>query len=178
MDATSRRPEEIVPPMISEAVRQEGAELVDVEFRREPAGWVLRVYIDKAGGVSLDDCRRVSEVVGTLLEVEDPIHYAYTLEISSPGLTRPLQSYEDWARAIGGLVKVVTRQAIAGRQALVGRLIEAGPQSVVIETEGQRIEVPRDCVARARREVEWPVGSGGSGRSRGGAARTAHPKKR
>jgi ribosome maturation factor RimP len=168
VDAAARRLADLVRPLGTDAARQEGVELVDVEFRRESAGWVLRVFIDKAGGVSLDDCKRVSEVVGTLLEVEDLIPHAYTLEVSSPGLTRPLQSPGDWSRSVGSLVKIVTRQAMAGRQAFVGRLLEVLPASVRIDVDGEAIEVPTDLIARARREVEWPPAAGERARRKRG----------
>lgn len=158
MDATARRLEDVVRPLAADAVREQGAELVDIEFRREPGGWVLRLYIDKAGGVSLADCQRVSEVVGTLLEVEDPIPHAYTLEVSSPGLTRSLQSDEDWSRAVGTLVRIVTRRPIEGLQVLIGRLEAIDGQTLTVNVDGEGLRVERDLVARARLEVEWPSG--------------------
>ncbi len=156
MDSAGRAVGESVRAIASGAVRAEGLELVDLEFRREPAGWVLRLFIDKRGGVGIDDCQRVSEVVGTLLEVEDPIPHAYTLEVSSPGLTRPLVRPGDWDRAVGGQVRIVTHQPVAGRQSLTGRLVASGPDSVKIEIEGEEVEVAHSLIARARRELEWP----------------------
>jgi ribosome maturation factor RimP len=160
VDATARRLADVVRPLAADAVREQGAELVDVEFRREPGGWVLRLYIDKVGGVSLADCQRVSEVVGTLLEVQDPIPHAYTLEVSSPGLTRPLQTDEDWNRAVGSLVRIVARQPIEGRQVLMGRLDGFEGEALTVIVDGDRLRVARDQVARARLEVEWPSGGG------------------
>ena len=136
-----------------------------MEFRREPVGWVLRLYVDKPGGVNLDDCRRISEVVGTLLEVEDPIPHAYTLEVSSPGLTRPLNVPAEWEKAVGSLVKLVTRQPLDGRQDFVGRLAQVGPETLRLDLEDGEVVVPLALVARARREVDWPRG-GGTGRGR------------
>ncbi len=164
VDAVTRGVEEAVRSLAADAVRETGAELVDMEYRREPVGWVLRLYIDKSGGVSLADCQRVSEIVGTLLEVENPIPHAYTLEVSSPGLTRPLQSEGDWKRAVGSMVKVVTREAVAGRQDFVGMLSEAGPDKIRLVLDGTDMDVPRDLIVRARREVEWPRAGGGAGR--------------
>jgi len=86
-----------------------GIELVDLEFIREGRGWLLRLFIDKPGGVNLDDCAEVSREVSALLEVEDPIESAYRLEVSSPGLDRPLKKPEDFVRFAGQLVKVKTR---------------------------------------------------------------------
>jgi ribosome maturation factor RimP len=157
---------DVIRPLAADAARQEGAELVDLEFRREASGWVLRLFIDVEGGVSLDHCRRVSEVVGTLLEVEDPIPHAYTLEVSSPGLTRPLSGPEDWRRAVGDRVRIVTRRPVAGSQAIVGRLVRVEQGAVVVDAGGTEIAIPEDLVARARREVEWPPAAGDPRRTR------------
>jgi len=152
----SRGVEKTARPLAADAARGEGLEFVDLEFRREPVGWVLRLFVDKPGGVGIDDCRRVSEVFGTLLEVEDLIPHAYTLEVSSPGLTRSLQNEQDWNRALGKMIKVVTRQAVAGRQDITGRLREFRAEALVLDVDGTDLEVPRELVARARMEVEWP----------------------
>ena len=164
MDAMGRGLSEAVRPIAESAARDEGVELVDLEFRREPVGWVLRLFIDRTGGVSLEDCRRVSEVVGTLLEVEDPIHHPYTLEVSSPGLTRPLRTSEDWRRSVGTLVKIVTRRPVAGSQSLTGRLLEANEGALKLDVNGTHVEVDPGLVVRARREVEWSAGGGRRGR--------------
>jgi ribosome maturation factor RimP len=171
MDAAARGIAERVRSVAADAIRAEGAELVDLEFRCEAVGWVLRLFIDKTGGVGVEDCQRVSELVGTLLEVEDPIPHAYTLEVSSPGLTRPLRNPEDWRRSVGSLVKVVTREPVEKRQAFVGRLVHAGPDAVRVTVDGRDIEIPSDLIARARLEVEWPKGN--AGKPRGGKARRA-----
>ena len=78
--------------MADPILSNEGMELVEIEYRREARGWVLRLYIDKEGGVTLDDCTRISQEVGRSLDVEDFILIPYTLEVSSPGLTRPLKT--------------------------------------------------------------------------------------
>jgi ribosome maturation factor RimP len=168
VDAISHGVEETARSLAADAARGEGVELIDLEFRREPVGWVLRLFIDKPGGVGLDDCRRVSEVVGTLLEVEDFIPHAYTLEVSSPGLTRPLTRDQDWDRALGRTIKVVTRQPIAGRQDMTGKLLEVQTSVLILDLDGTSVEVPRNLVARARLEVDWPhaEGSGGENRRR------------
>ena len=85
-----------------------GFELVDVEFKREGQGWVLRFFIDKPGGVTLDDCALFSREVSMLLDVEDFIHRAYHLEVSSPGIDRPLKTREDYQRFCGERIKAKT----------------------------------------------------------------------
>ena len=186
MVAAGRGITDAVRAIASGAVRESGAELVDLEFRRESAGWVLRLYIEKPGGVGIADCQRVSEVVGTLLEVEDPIPHAYTLEVSSPGLTRPLLDLRDWERAVGRRVKVVTHQPVEGVQSMTGRLAGADPGGVriVIEAgkESREVGIPFGLVARARMELDWPAPAGGGGgprRSAGGPKRKKkHARRR
>ena len=145
-----------------------GLELFDVQFRRESHGWVLRVILDRpydAGApeepdpVSIDDCRRVSEDVSALLDVEDAltagITQTYTLEVSSPGLDRPLRGEADYRRFTGRMAKIVTREPIDRQSHFAGRLggVEDG---VVLVQEGRRTHrVPLDLIARARLEVEF-----------------------
>lgn len=96
---------ELLEPVLEDL----GFECVDLEFKREPQGQVLRIFIDKPGGVTLDDCVSVSREVGSLLEVDDPIPGKYRLEVSSPGLDRPLKKPADFERFAGQKVKVKTR---------------------------------------------------------------------
>ena len=106
-----------------------GMELVELEFKREGRDWFLRLFIDKPGGVTLDDCAEVSREVSAILEVEDPIASAYRLEVSSPGLDRPLKRPEDFARFAGQLIKIKTRALIDpdqrghSRKTFVGELL-------------------------------------------------------
>ncbi|HUL36358.1 MAG TPA: ribosome maturation factor RimP, partial [Thermodesulfobacteriota bacterium] len=105
-----------VRAMAGPVLFDEGIELVDVEYRRESRGWVLRLYLDKKGGVTLDDCTRISQEVGRSLDVEDLIQTPYTLEVSSPGLTRRLRTEKDFMKHQGGLIKVRTIQPIGNRR--------------------------------------------------------------
>jgi ribosome maturation factor RimP len=161
MNPEARGVEEEVRALAANAAEATGAELVDMEFHREPAGWVLRLFIDKTGGVTVQDCQQVSEQVGTVLEVEDLIQHAYTLEVSSPGLTRVLRSADDWRRAVGSLVKVSTREPIDGRQSFLAELVSVDEEAVKLDIEGSELELPLKDIARARREIEWPVGGKG-----------------
>jgi ribosome maturation factor RimP len=133
----------------------EGIELVDVEFRREGRGWVLRVYLDRPGGVTLDDCQRVSEQVGDLLDVEDLIDYPYTLEVSSPGLDRPLKTPEDFIRFTGRLVRLTTAAPIAGQRRFRGRLEGYREGQVILaQDHGPIFLIPYEAILKARLEVE------------------------
>ena len=111
------RVEALVRPVLEEM----GLELVEVQYRREQSGWVLRFIIDKQEGISLDDCVAVSREVGQLLDIEDIIDQSYNLEVSSPGLERPLKSIADFQRFVGRKARIKTLEAIGGEhQACLG----------------------------------------------------------
>ena len=141
--------------MLEPVVADLELELVELQFRREPAGWVLRLVIDAPEGISLDDCSRVSREVGHLLEVEDPIEWPYRLEVSSPGLDRPLKRERDYVRCLGKKAKIVTREPIAGSQHLVGVLRNFADGVVTVESDQGLIDIPLAVVTRARLVVEF-----------------------
>jgi ribosome maturation factor RimP len=132
-----------------------GLELVDAEFRRETQGWVLRLYIDKSNGVGLEDCRRVSEELGDHLDVEDFIAYPYHLEVSSPGLDRPLTRDQDFVRFVGHEARVSTGEDLQGRHNFRGRLAGLQDGAVLLDLpDGQRVAIPRGLILRARLQPE------------------------
>ena len=134
----------------------EGLELVAVEYQREAGGWVLRVYLDRPGGIGLDDCQRVSQQLGDLLDVDDLIEHAYTLEVSSPGLDRPLVSEADFARFAGRVVRLQTEAPVEGQRRFRGRLLAITGGAVQLEVEGaRRVAIPHAAIQRARLVVEW-----------------------
>ncbi|MEW6377693.1 MAG: ribosome maturation factor RimP [Thermodesulfobacteriota bacterium] len=133
---------------------KEGMELVEIEYRRESKGWVLRIYIDKKGGVTLDDCTLVSQEVGRTLDVEDFISTPYTLEVSSPGLTRPLKSEKDFIKHLNRLVKVKTVDLIENRRQFKGRLLGISGSQIEIEMEGKVFQIPLSNVAKANLEID------------------------
>ena len=144
-------------------VAREGYELVDVEYRLEPGSWTLKLFIDKQGGVNLDDCQRVSHVVSTVLDVEDPIPHRYSLQVSSPGLDRSLKRDTDFIAAEGKMVRLVTREPISGQRKFSGRLIQVGPgengATLVLHLQddsGSEHAVPVDALNRANIVYEWP----------------------
>jgi ribosome maturation factor RimP len=126
-------------------------ELVDVEFRREAGGWILRLYLDKSGGVTLGDCQRVSEELSDLLDVENLINHPYTLEVSSPGLNRPLSREADFLRFAGQRARVTTLQAVAGQRRFLGVLKGYEDGRVVLEREdGTVVSIPYELISKAR----------------------------
>lgn len=141
----------IADPILS----NEGMELVDIEYRREVKGWVLRLYIDKEGGITLDDCTRVSQEVGRNLDIEDFILTPYTLEVSSPGLNRPLKKEEDFIKYRNRLIKVKTFSPMENRRQFKGRLLGVSEDRIEIETEGGVYQIPLSNVAKANLEIEF-----------------------
>jgi ribosome maturation factor RimP len=130
-------------------------ELVDVLYRRERSGWVLRLVIDREDGVSLDDCAAVSREVSHLLDIEDILEQAYNLEVSSPGLDRPLKSVNDFKRFAGRKAKVTTKEPIGGNQVFIGRINKVEDELITMEVDQQELSIPFSEVAKARLEVEF-----------------------
>ena len=136
-----------------------GDELVDIELKRQRDGAVLRLYLDRPGGISLDELTAVAEEVSAILDVEDPISSAYTLEVSSPGLDRPLKNEVDFRRALGQLARLSSYEPLEGRRHWVGRLLDVadGHVSLRLEKEGgAEARLPLAKIAHARLEVEFP----------------------
>jgi ribosome maturation factor RimP len=137
--------------MLEPGVQALGFELVDVELEGRGARATLRVYIDGPQGVGLDDCAKVSRQLSGILDVEDPIKGSYNLEVSSPGLDRPLVRPADFRRFAGETVKLRTYEPFDGRKNFKGRLAEVSDEGVVVEVEeGQRFRLRFEAIERAR----------------------------
>ncbi|MGH7369549.1 MAG: ribosome maturation factor RimP [Candidatus Methylomirabilaceae bacterium] len=148
----TERAKAIAVPLLQEL----GLELVEVEFRREAGGWILRVYLDKRGGVTLGDCQRASEELSDLLDVEDLVGHPYSLEVSSPGLDRPLGREADFLRFVGERVRVTTLQAIEGQRRFLGTLKGYERGQVVLEREdGTMVLIPHSLISKARLAPAW-----------------------
>jgi len=138
------------------AIEEMGYELVDVQFIMESGRWRLRLFIDKEGGVGINDCEAVSREVDTLLEVEDFIQGGYVLEVSSPGLDRPLFTPADYARFEGRLAKVRTKEPVDGQKVFHGRIGSPDEKGFNITIEGGRLYyIEYGQVEKARLEVEF-----------------------
>lgn len=137
--------------LLEPAVAALGCELVGIEYHPSGKHSLLRIYIDRPEGVTVDDCSAVSYQVSGLLDVEDPIPGHYTLEVSSPGLDRPLFGARDFDRFAGHEVKIRTRFPVAGQRNFRGLLQGMqGQQVVVDEQDGRRVELPLDQIEQAR----------------------------
>ena len=150
MEELIARIEEVIQPVL----RDHGVDLVDVEWRGQTHRGVLRIFIDKPGGVGIADCERVSREVGDVLDADDVIPARYDLEVSSPGLDRPLRSEREYRWALGKSVRCWLSD---GRE-VRGRLSEFDGRRLVLVHEGDRHDVPREEIRRARLEAEvpWP----------------------
>ncbi len=142
--------EQLVMPIINE----NGYELVDIEFLKENSNWYLRIYVDKQGGFTIDDCELVSKSLGEILEKDDPIDKSYILEVSSPGLDRPLKKESDFERYKGEVVDVKLYKAINKTKQFQGILKGLENNIVTIEDDtGKFLSFPRQEIAIIRLAV-------------------------
>jgi ribosome maturation factor RimP len=132
-------------------LQEEKMELADMELLREGRGWALRLFIDKTGGITLDDCASVSRQFGDQLEVEGFIPFRYTLEVSSPGLDRPLKKDQDFLRHIGNQIQVITRSPWEGRSFFKGKMLDYQVSGALSLAEKEKVwEIPVSLIAKAR----------------------------
>ena len=153
MDATLARVWELALPL----AQAEGMEIVDIEFRHEGSrgGRVLRLYMDKQGGPGVDDLSRVSRQLSEMLDVQDTIDGAYTLEVSSPGINRPLKKREHFLRFVGKRIRIRTRDLIDGRRSFLGILDEVADNSVRLTQEGKQYWIPFSMIEKSNYEHDW-----------------------
>lgn len=138
--------------LVESPIEALGYELVHIELTVQDKSNVLRVYIDAPGGIRVDDCERVSRQVSAILDVEEPLQSAYLLEVSSPGLDRPLVQPQHFQRFAGERARVVMNVGVSGRRKFVGELMEADEQRVLIEVKGERYELAYADMDSARLE--------------------------
>lgn len=138
---------EAVARMMEPVLEEMGIELVEVQFRRESVGMVLRLIIATEKGVSVEDCTRVSREASYLLEVEDLIEGAFHLEVSSPGLDRPLKTERDFIRNTNREVQVTLKEP-PGHE-VIGTILAAADSVVMLQAGGERLDIPLDRIARA-----------------------------
>ena len=141
--------------LIEPAIDSMGVELDDMELGRMKGKILLRVYIEKQGGVSIDDCEKVSREIATVLDVEDPVPGAYVLEVSSPGLDRPLRKPRDFIRFSGKKVRVVTNEPVDKQTFFVGKIEDATDEDVMLVLQkDKKITISYNNISKARLEVE------------------------
>jgi len=149
---------ESVEQQIRRIVESEGLELVHIDYNRQGRGFLLRIDIDKEGGVTVEDCSLVSQQVSTWLDVEDPIPGEYELQVSSPGLDRKFYKPSDYEKFNGRLVRVKTSRPVRGLHVIVGRLKSFDGAAVVVTDPVMKkdpdYEIPLDVIKETRLEVE------------------------
>jgi len=143
-----------VTELIEPGLLADGLELVDVEFKKEGKNWILRIYIDREGGVTLADCQKVSRLAGDMIEVEEVIEPVYTLEVSSPGLNRVLKKEKDFLKYSGKKIYVQCHAPMDGRKKFTGILTGFIDQSIHLEVDGQHYTIPLNLVAKANLVIE------------------------
>jgi ribosome maturation factor RimP len=156
-ESVADRARQLLEPVLA----RDGFDLVEVEWQREGGGWVLRLYVDKAGGIGIDDCQAASRLAETILDVDDFIEPAYSLEVSSPGVERPLRRPEDFRKYAGQRAKVRTFGPIESapglppRKQWTGVLRGFADGAVEIEVDGKVHRIPVDRVAKAHLEYDF-----------------------
>lgn len=146
-----QKTEELVTPIIDE----NHFELVDVEYVKEGANWYLRIYADKEGGISIDDCVLISRALEAKLDADDFIKDAYILEVSSPGLGRPLKKEKDFQRSIGQSVDIKLYKAIDKQKEFTGILKEYSKERIILWIDGTDQEFETKSVASARLSLDF-----------------------
>lgn len=141
---------EVVEQLLVPILEREQLELVDIEYKKEGKHRFLRIFVDKAGGVDITDCERVSEQLSKRLDEEDPIQDPYFLEVSSPGAERPLKRERDFEWAVGKNVRVTTYAPVDGENVFEGKLLQFDGRDLVIDTGRRQVVLSRDQVAKAR----------------------------
>jgi ribosome maturation factor RimP len=147
----TRQITDLIEPILDEL----GFELVDVDYLSEHGRWVLRIYIDKVGGVSIDDCARISGELGDLIDIKEIVRHEYVMEVSSPGLNRPLKKEADFIRVIGKKIKVKMTEPVNGRRNFTGYLKDVRDHILYIEDEGGLITLSWPEIDKANLVYEF-----------------------
>lgn len=150
-EGVAERVSSIVLPILEDT----GMELVDLEYRKEGGNWVLRLFIDKEGGVTLEDCADMGREIGEALDAEDIISHGYNLEVSSPGLNRSLKKEADFRRFVGKLAMIKTFEAIGESRNFKGRIEGCKDGIVALNVDGIKREIPLAKIAKANIEYEF-----------------------
>lgn len=146
---------EKVAEFVNPLLESMGLELLEIQFRREGHGWVLRLFLDSAEGVSLDQCAQVSRELSDYLDVEDLIEHAYNLEVSSPGLERTLYKLDDFVRFSGRKARVKLREPSGGQKVFIGIISKVQSDRIeLMDEEGQIMDFLYEQVKKARLTIE------------------------
>jgi len=151
IDELGDKIKKIIEPVINTG----GIELYDIEFNRMRGKGLLRVFIEKEGGVTIEDCGRISREIEAVLDVEDPIPFSYVLEVSSPGLDRPLKKLEDFNRYSGNMVRVTTLEPVDNQTFFIGTIDKVENDEIsLLLPKNRQVIIPFKNISKARLEVE------------------------
>jgi ribosome maturation factor RimP len=145
---------ERVRTLVAPYLEDNGVELVEITYRREQAGMTLKLLVDTPGGIRIDECESLNDHLSALLDEEDVIAEHYVIEVSSPGLDRPIKTDRDFERSIGKRIEVTTFAPVDGKKTHEGALIGMDKGNIVIESSGVSTVIPREKIALARLQVE------------------------
>ena len=146
--------EQLIEPILHEM----DYELVDIEYLSERGRWILRVYLDKEGGVTLDDCARVSREIGDLIDVKDVVQHEYVLEVSSPGLNRPLRKERDFLWALGKKIRIKMANPVKGQRNFIGYLKDLRDETLYLKVEETLVSLSLKDVKKANLVFEFENG--------------------
>jgi ribosome maturation factor RimP len=151
--------QEKIRQLIEPVIESEDMEIIDVECLKMKFRWLVRIYIDKEGGVTVGDCSEISKQVGDILDVYDVLRGSYTLEVSSPGLDRPLTRDKDFIKYRGSTVRIKTGEKLDGVKNFHGKLNdyldENGAKTLIVDVSGKIYRIPRDMVVKAHLVYEF-----------------------
>lgn len=147
---------ESIRELAAPIILSQGLELVDIEFSSEPRGWVLRFFIDKEGGITVEHCSRLSEQLGDIIDVKDIIPHHYILEVSSPGVNRVLKNEKDFLRYRGEIIKVKVAAPIDGRKHFQGTLVGCTEGTITLDIDGQQHLIPITLISKANISYRFP----------------------
>ncbi len=150
--------ERLVLEVLHPIVEDNSCELVDIKYMSEQSGKVLRIYLDKQGGVTVDDCADVSRELSVALDAYDIIPHSYTLEVSSPGLRRPLLRREDYDRFKGKKIRIKMTEPIEQKKMFVGTLVGTSGEKVIVKVDNRYYELPFNFVGKANLEIDFGKG--------------------
>ncbi len=150
-----RKVEDIVYELAKPVIDRNSFELVEIEFKREGPDWYLRVYIDKEGGITINDCQSVSEELSVLLDKADPIEQSYIFEVSSPGIDRPLKTDRDYEKNNEKPIEIKFFSPLNGKKAIEGILKGHTIDEVMIEEEGKLLRIDKSRIALIRPLIKF-----------------------
>jgi ribosome maturation factor RimP len=148
---TVRQVRQVILPLLAEYNYQ----LVDCEYVREHQGWVLRIFLDRHGGITVEDCAEISDEIGDVLDVKGVFETSYRLEVSSPGLDRRVRDPADFDRFAGSQIRLRTEVPVQGRRQFSGTLLGMAGDAVAVEADGETFRIPLEAIEKANLKYQW-----------------------